>query len=234
MVDTTTILVIPFGAKLRDMKSSAYSDIKNRFILLGPALVNRFVKRTALNDSSSTPAIIMLLLLHELGHFAVGKEGAFDRLESSEEDEWTDEKKSELGEQKMDTEPEYLTSHKRIELACDSSAMAMIKPHLLNVKEMDCYNTAFNVQLVLPGMGFKLFGTRMIGQFGSTAINLLRDPSNTHPNMELRIAFMNYFLSGREDQRKMIDDYLYDREVAPVHRQEMDPRIFQGERKGGK
>ena len=28
----------------------------------------------------------------------------------------------------------------------------------------------------------------------------------------------------------MIDNYLYNRTVAPVHRQEFDPMIFQGEK----
>jgi hypothetical protein len=93
---------------------------------------------------------------------------------------------------------------------------------------MSCYGVASSVQLVLPGMQFQLFGLRRLDDFGSSTPNLLRDPSNTHPNLELRIAFMNYYLTGLDSQKQMIDDYLYEREVAPIHRQETDPRIFQG------
>lgn len=42
---------------------------------------------------------------------------------------------------------------------------------------------------------------------------------------------MNYFLNPTEQLRKIIDDYLYNREIAPIERQQTDPRIFQGQEK---
>jgi hypothetical protein len=132
----------------------------------------------------------------------------------------------ELGEQVMDTDPEYLTSVKRMEMKVDSMAIQMMKGSILS-KDVDCYLCASSVQLLLPGMSYKLFGTRILAQFGQR-LKILRDPSASHPNMELRIAFMNYYLTPTDQGRQMIDEFLYDREVAPVHLQELDPRIFQG------
>ena len=37
----------------------------------------------------------------------------------------------------------------------------------------------------------------------------------------------NQLFKRLPEHREMIDNYLYEREVAPVHRQEFDPRIYQ-------
>ncbi|MEP6554605.1 MAG: hypothetical protein ABJB11_13745 [Ferruginibacter sp.] len=48
---------------------------------------------------------------------------------------------------------------------------------------------------------------------------------------EVRLAFMNYYLYSNAEKRQQIDDYLYEREVAPINRQMNDPRIYKGEGK---
>jgi hypothetical protein len=101
----------------------------------------------------------------------------------------------------------------------------------LKSSDYNCLNTAFDIQLLVPGMQFQLAGRRIIDNFGSNTINFLHDPTSDHPNLELRITFMNYFLFPSDSLRLMIDNYLYNRTVAPVHRQELDPRIFQGKEK---
>lgn len=217
--DSSQILVVPFRSLLGDMSSCAYSGVKSRFILISPTVVSNFNHLNTLNDSTSLPAVISLILLHELGHFALGKEGAYDVPKKEA---------GALGQQKMNTEPEYLTSLKRVELAADSIGASWVKRHAVNTKDMDCLSVASAVELVLPGMQFQLFGTGILDHFGTLTPRVLRDPSNTHPNLELRIAFMNYYLARLPEQKKMIDDYLYNREIAPVERQQTDPRIFQG------
>ncbi|MEO6230430.1 MAG: hypothetical protein ABIP10_09900 [Ferruginibacter sp.] len=42
---------------------------------------------------------------------------------------------------------------------------------------------------------------------------------------------MNYYLYSNAEKRQQIDDYLYEREVAPINRQMNDPRIYKGEGK---
>lgn len=95
--------------------------------------------------------------------------------------------------------------------------------------------------LVVPGIAFELFGRRTLANFGRGTTNqdgqyesrtpLLRDPNTSHPNLELRIAFMNYFINSTSRNREVVDQLLYNREVAPVHQQEFAPYIFQGQEK---
>ncbi len=219
--DKGLILVIPFRTVVNGYKSSAYSDVDNHFILINPGAILDFTKRNTLSDSTSLPGVMGLMFLHEFGHFALGKKGFYDNIE---------EKPSALGELRSNTQPEILTANKRIELSADSLAVHFIKTSVLS-KETDCFNIAFETETILPGLEFMLFGKRTIENFGSPSAKLLHDPSSSHPNLELRIAFMNYFLTGLPEKRQMIDDYLYEREVATVHRQETDPRIYQGDHK---
>jgi len=221
--DTTSILVIPFTSGFAEYRSSAYSDIKNRFILINPSYIVDFAKRNTLNDSTNMVGLVSLMLLHELGHFITGINGSFDGIVKDSATE------KRTGEMKMDTEPEYLTTIKRMEMKVDSIAISLIKGSITS-KNMDCYGTASDIQLLLPGMSFQMFGMTMLKQFGKQS-KILRDPSSSHPNMELRIAFMNYFLSPTDQLKQMIDEYIYNREIAPIERQQTDPRIFQGQEK---
>ena len=56
---------------------------------------------------------------------------------------------------------------------------------------------------MLPGMAFQIFGLRTLEAFGNP-IKIFRDPSPSHPNMELRVAFMNYFLYPTPERKQMI------------------------------
>lgn len=218
--DTSQILVVPFTTGLKEYGSSAYSDIQNRFIIINPSYIVSFAKKATLNDTTSIKELISLMLLHELGHFKLRIEGAFDAIKD------TLSSSVRTGQMKMNTEPEHLTSLKKAELRVDSVAVSMVKKNIM-VKDTNCYTCASGIQLMLPGMSFQLFGTRLIEQFGSP-LKILRDPGPSHPNMELRIAFMNYYLFPTDQLREMIDEYIYNREVAPVIRQQADPRIYQG------
>jgi hypothetical protein len=215
--DTTQILLIPFISNGALFKSSAYSDVHNRFILINPSYIRAFTLKNTLNDSISHAPILKLMLLHEVGHFILHRSGSFDEIEST----------TQTGEQVHDpSQPEFLTTIKKIELSADSLAIDLIK-RKLNGRDYNCLAVAFDIQRIVPGMQFQMAGMRMIENFGSNTIHYLYDPSKDHPNLELRITFMNYFLYPSDSLRQMIDGYLYNRTVAPVHRQEFDPRIFQ-------
>lgn len=221
--DTNQILLIPYIPNGANFKSSSYSDIANRVILLNPSYIREFARTNALNDTLAYIPLLELMLLHEIGHFILHQSGYFDRITTLSSGK-------ELGEQRDDTQPEFLTSVKKIELAADSLAIGMVRRQLPS-GVLCCGGQPFEIQLVIPGMQFNLAGTRDIENFGSPHINFLHDPNPDHPNLELRITFMNYFLNPNDTLRQMIDDYLYERTVAPVHRQETDPKIFQGEEK---
>jgi len=218
---THHILVIPILTSNNEYKSSAYSDVAKKFVLINMGYIRDFVNRHALNDTTAFEGTASMILLHELGHFALGKEGAHDRIDTISGNS--------PGEVKNFSTPEYITSIKKVELQADSIAMSWVKTNI-GSQNMDCYACATDIQIMLPGMYFNVFGMRTIAQFGQPQ-KILRDPSSTHPNMELRIAFMNYFLMPTEQMRQTIEQYLYDREVAPIHNQEFDPRIYQGQEK---
>ena len=219
--DTTEILVIPFSSNNKELRSDAFSNITNRFILVNPSYIKEFTAKYTLNDTISFRPVIELMLLHEVGHFILGKEGAFDQLGSVSR---------KTGQQKSNSQPEYITSLKKIELSADSLAIDIVK-RSLKPNNKKCLDIAFDVERVVPGMQFQLSGRRMIDNFGSREIGFLHDPSSDHPNLELRVTFMNYFLFPSDSLKQIIDDYIYNRTVAPVHRQEFDPQIFQGKEK---
>ena len=219
--DTSQILLVPFVSDGVSFKSSAYSDVKNRFIFISPAYIRQFTLKNTLNDSLAYAPVLKLMLLHEAAHFLLNRSGAFDELSASP---------TKTGQQRYDTEPEFLTSVKKLEMSADSLAIDIVKRKLAS-KDYNCLGAALDIQLVLPGMQFQLAGTRIIENFPSNSSSFLHDPSNDHPNLELRVTFMNYFLYPSDSLRQMIDDYLYNRTVAPVSRQLTDPRIFQGDEK---
>ncbi|MEI9921877.1 MAG: hypothetical protein WDO14_24260 [Bacteroidota bacterium] len=210
------IMIVPIRSPFSNIKSSAFSNIRSRYILINPDYLIDFAQRSLLSDSTDWNRVTCLILLHELGHFKLKKMGAFDSLSSAPA--------SMLGQQLLDTEPEYLTANKKIELSVDSTAVSMIKD-LPGFNNMDCFNVAADLQRILPGMQFQLFGH--FAQLTLGGVRMLRDPSPSHPNMELRITFMNYYLFDNPQSRQLIDDYLYEREVAPIHRQETAPYINQ-------
>ena len=220
--DTAEILLIPYISNGKNFKSSAYSDIKNRFILINPSYIREFTLKNILNDTLSYKPVLELMLLHELGHFILEKSGAFDEI--------TDDYKSATGEMKDETQPALITTIKKVELSADSLAIDMIKRKLHSI-DYNCLSIVFDVERIVPGMQFQLSGTRMVEHFGSSNIAFLHDPSSDHPNLELRITFMNYFLFPNDSLKIMIDDYLYNRTVTPVHQQEFNPQVYQGQEK---
>jgi hypothetical protein len=219
--DTTQILVIPFDSNRKQLRSDAFSDIANRLIVVNPSYIKEFTIKNTLGDSSSYRPVIELMLLHEIGHFRLGKEGAFDRIADSS---------AGIGQQLSNSQPEYITTIKKIEMSADSLAIDMVKRTLKPTNKL-CLEIAFDVERVVPGMQFQLSGRRIIDGFGRTDVNYLHDPSTDHPNLELRVTFMNYFLYPSDSLRNMINDYLYNRTVVPIHRQEFDPEINQDQEK---
>lgn len=215
--DTLEIIVIPFKTLSDDLSTSGYSDMQNRCILIQPSYIKSFVKENSLSYGSPIEGFLTLVLLHEMGHFVLGKDGSFDKPQN---------KKSKVGETDFGLTPEQLTSEKRIELSADSLAILFVNAAIKNRDEKGM-SIAMEIQIILPGMEFEVFGKRMIGSFGSRTINVLRDPNNSHPNLELRLAFMNYFLYPNPDKKKMIDEYLYNREIDPEQRQLYPPMIYQ-------
>jgi hypothetical protein len=223
--DSNQILVVPFRRKMEIGTVSAFSSIKDRLVFISPLQIKKFVESNSLNDNADISGYLGIILLHELSHFSLRISGSYD--ETSGEPE---EQESKIGGQNMGTEPILMTSKKRLELKVDSLAVELVKSGI-KVTDGDCFHTCLNIELAINGAEFMLFGKRLIENFGTTTPKMIRDNSWTHPNLELRLAFMNFYLNPTLEKQRQIDDYLYEREVEPVHRQEINPLIFHGERK---
>lgn len=221
--DTNQVLLIPFRNRTTLGTSSGFTDLENRLIFICPPQIKDFVLANSLSDSASINGYLGLILLHELGHFISNTPGQFDEGTLA-----TD--VTPLGEQDMGTTPYYLTGYKRLELKVDSIAVAMLTK-TATTPDSGCLSACWDIQLAINGAEFMLFGKRTLGNFGSDQPDLLKDMAWSHPNIELRMAFMNYYLNPTEEKRTQIDNYLYEREIAPLQRQLTDPRIYQGEYK---
>lgn len=222
--DSGQILIIPFRKKNGIGTISAFSSIENRLVFVCPLQIKEFIVSNSLSDSADMSGILGIILLHELCHFSLRISGSFDEnLEAPKK------QTSELGELDMGTEPVLMTSQKRLELNVDSLAIEMVKKGIRNT-EGNCFNTCLNIELALGGAEFMLFGKRTIEEFGNSKPKMIHDKSWSHPNIELRLAFMNYYLNPTLEKLNQIDNYLYQREVEPIHRQETDVRIYQDER----
>lgn len=226
--DTTQILITPYLTLGEQYKSVAYTDLANRQILLQPNELRSFARAHIMNADSSFQNVMFMVILHELGHFKLRRSGQFDAPVKPD---------SKIGQMKLDTEPEYLTSIKRVELMADSIAVTMCNSAMTG-KEPECFMAASGVLVMLPGLGFNLFSKQTLEDWGQGSLDingnyqpkkpLLRDPNGTHPNLELRVAFMTYFLNPNDENKLIVDQLLYNREVAPVERQQFAPYIYQG------
>lgn len=221
--DTNQVLIIPFRRKGGTGTSSGFSDISNRCVFICPSQIKEFVVANSLSDTSDITGYLSLILLHELGHYIYRIPGNFDEGTIKTNS-------SQLGEQDMGLSPEVMTYNKKKELQVDSLAIDMVKKGTKIMKD-DCFDISFKTEMAINGAEFMLFGKRLLGEFGTQTPGLIRDHNWTHPNIELRMAFMNYYLNPDEQKREQIDNYLYNREIAPINRQLLDPRIYQGNEK---
>ncbi len=219
--DPDQILVIPFRKKNGIGTVSGFSSIENKLVFICPLQIKEFVATNSLSDSSDISGYLGIVLLHELSHFALGVSGSFD------ENSQISEEKSGLGELDLGTEPILMTTQKRLELKVDSVAIEMIKAGIKS-KNTDCFKMCTDIQLSVVGSEFVLFGKRLLENFGNQSSDIIRDKSWSHPNLELRLAFMNYYLNPTLEKRRQIDNYLYQREIEPLNKQSKEPRIYNG------
>jgi len=222
--DTNQILIVTFRLTVGKVTPSGFSDLANRIVFICPPQISSFVQVNSLSSTSDLSGYLGIVLLHELGHFITGISGNFDEANNEPS------KKSRLGEQDMNTTPQYLTYAKKRELQVDSLAVQMLKKSLVNPTTA-CLLSATGIQLAINGAEFMQFGNRILGNFGTLTPSMIKDQAWSHPNIELRLAFMNFHIHPTLEKKQQIDEYLYEREIAPVIRQSTDPRIFQGDQK---
>lgn len=223
--DANQILIVPFRKKSQGATPTAFSSIQDNLVFICPLQIKEFVLKNSISDSTDITGYLGLILLHELGHFSLKISGSFDESILSDRGEIAT-----IGEQDLGTDPVVLNLQKRLELKIDSLAVESIRKGI-KIMEGTCSGTCFSIEFAITNAQFNFMGRRIIKNFGTAKGKTILDESWTHPNLELRLAFMNYYLNPTIEQWNQINDYLYQREIAPILLQETDPRIFQGRKK---
>lgn len=216
--DSNQILLIPFRKKNEIGVSSGYSDIGHRIVFICPPQINEFVRSNSFSDTFSISGYLGIILLHEIGHFITKIPGSFDECDDSTFDT----------SQKYNKDPIYMTSIKKKELKVDSVAIEMVKTGLKS-SDAFCFNSCMDMQLAIVNAEFMLKTKRNLENFGHFQDYnpyLLKDKTWTHPNLELRIAFMSYYLNPSEEKLSQLNEYLFQREIAPLIKYPLVPDIY--------
>jgi hypothetical protein len=191
------IPLIPFSNTI-----SASSDLNNRFILINPEYVNSIAYETML-DPDAIKDILSIILLHEVCHFYLNKPGKFDDIIDTQKTDSSKASNNTLFD---------LTPLKMLELSVDSLAICIINKNLIS-KDTVCAHIARSLRRTLPILEGSILVDRILNVIGTPEENLLKDLSKTHPNFELRVAFMNYYLNPNPHKKVMLENYLKNREV---------------------
>ena len=215
--DKNQMIVVPFYSK-SDNSSTGFSLLDDRLIFISPKRIKEFVASHSFSDSSDIKGYMSMVLIHEWGHILTKLPSGIDQPRPQ----------TKLGEQSMsELTPQVLTKQKKDEMKIDSLAVVWLKKAAA-LTQPGCFDAAIDTQLAVNSAEFIIFGLRTIENFGNERKHHLIDPTNSYPNFELRLAFMNYYFNPTSQKKEMIDQYLYDRIEGALQRQETDPRIYQG------
>ena len=131
--------------------------------------------------------ICVVMLLHELGHIVNGDVGSF-----LEEDQEFNRKE---------------TIAKEKELKADIFAASQIKKALDPNNNHSHSLDATWISFAVTKLTWNLQKERMVDNFGATA-SVLWDKSYTHPNLELRFLIINNEITGLEESKDLVEDFL--------------------------
>jgi len=194
------ILLIPLTPYSK--RISASSNIDYRFILINPDYINTIMYEIML-DTDVFKDILTLLIIHELCHFELGKSGQFDEILT--------ESININGILNGDNYPNFNES-KLIELRVDSLAISYIQKATKSKNQATCsLSNSLKKQLGILEASVAI--DRITNFYGTPNFNVLNDLSKTHPNFELRLAFMNYYLNPSASKKRMLNKFIEEREI---------------------
>lgn len=193
------ILLIPIVPFVNNI--SASSNIENRFILINPNYVNNIIYEVLL-DPDGIKDIFSIILIHEMCHFELNTQGMFDEFVDN----------SKLKPNEIPNHFLNINSLKVLELKVDSLAISHINNGLKS-QNINCSNFSNSLKKQLPILEGTVFANRLMNNYGTPDFNLLTDLSKSHPNFELRLAFMNYYLNPTDQKKKMLEIFIKEREI---------------------
>lgn len=219
--DSSQIMIIPFRSRGLSQTSTGFSDIKNHAAFISPLQIKNYLSTGIQKDTIDIAGYLGVILLHEFGHFEEQLSGAFDEGYGISTE-------ASVGEMSFDDTKELaMTLNKRLELRMDSIAIVILKKAGSNAQ---CTDLQTKMKLAISDTEFDLTSIRLISHFGSPDINVLRDQAWTHPNMELRLAFMNFYLNPTVEKANRLNDLIFLRDTQNSFHL-IDPRINQSQRK---
>lgn len=194
------ILVIPITAFAK--KISASSNLEYRFILINPEYINSIIYEIML-DGNVFREIAAVLLMHEFCHFELGKPGLFDEIVSTainNDSENISYRNSSFNEEKI------------LELKVDSLAVNYLKIGSESKNETcSLFSNLIIKQLRILEATVAI--ERITNFYDTEDFLFLNDLSKSHPNFELRLAFMNYYLNPSDAKKRMLDRFIEVREI---------------------
>jgi len=180
------------------MAPIAYVPKGSERIIFNPEKIEAF-STTYLKESSQSMKVdpinaLSIILLHEVSHILLGH--------SVDSDNGYHEN-SQLEYDRYNLES---NEYKRREYQADSLAANIISKSIEN-GSLD----ASEISLAVSFLSWNIQGDRIINNWGAQK-SVFWDKSKTHPNFELRILYMNYFITHIEDAKYLIDEFIKSRQ----------------------
>jgi hypothetical protein len=136
--------------------------------------------------------VLVLMLLHELGHIAHGDPGQFET-------------ESERVTLNLDQ-----TFQKMREENADRFAVEEVAAASRDMQAMQGWLRALSIQMALTNLSWNLNAARMLDHFGGSTLCsrfLFADTGYSHPNLELRILTMNALLFETPTSQQLLESF---------------------------
>jgi len=160
---------------------------------LADTLSGNFSSRSELDNER----LLTICLLHEAGHIFHGDSGVGIM--------------GLAGDQFNDT----AAAEKELELRADRFAARQISEAMDEQFPSSRFTAAAMLPVELQNVSFNLTGRRLIDNFGKSTLRpreVFFDDSLTHPNLELRMLLLNYFIFPTEERAVMVEEFQRSRE----------------------
>jgi hypothetical protein len=167
-----------------------------RFVLVNQPALREFLG--GLTKRDNFPAVLTVILLHEVGHLVEPAAGPKTGRPSSD-----------AGSSKSAND-----ASKDRELAADRFAADQLKAATMPGESVPRFSAAIKVQSALVMLNFDVFSQRFRKHFGDQTNSAYVDQSYSHPNFELRLLTVLNELSPTPQSQQLLDDFLQKRQPA--------------------
>jgi hypothetical protein len=209
-------MVIPvfLGVPLDDESNSiAFVPDLERCVIVG---AKELPKVEALMANQGPQAIkqslvnlLVIVLLHEAGHVALGHSGCLD----GSRDKYVIVNRSLEDAKKEMERVNFSNPNKKRELAADAFVAEQFKRAIKDTVDMKRFSKGVIVGSVLPVVSFNIAAARILRAFEPEVLSLDNlnkvywDKDEEHPNFEYRMVLINSMIASNDATKKLVEDY---------------------------